>query len=146
MGRLNKNKGLVVSGSNVALKNNKPKVGISGLQSKFAQLFKVNNSNMVGELAQGSSMGFEQVIVSDKLKSKSHATVRFMDKDKVLSNAKKEKDIFLFGNFSRKNNQLRSSSLSDLSKIGIPSDLVDIGTTMDGISMSWRLIQILRFY
>lgn len=77
-------------------------------------------------------MSFESVIVSDKLKSGSHAAVRFMDKDKASSNANKN-NIFLFGNSSRKLNQSRPSSLTDLSRPGKPPDLVDIGTAMDRI-------------
>lgn len=50
----------------------------------------------------GSSTGFEQVKVSDKLKTGSHVPMRFMDNDKALSNFNKENNIFLFGNSSLK--------------------------------------------
>lgn len=100
--QVDKKKRVVVSGPNVALRSLKPNVGKMGLQQNKAQNFKDTFSNVVSDRFRGSAMGYEQVKISENLKSGSHAAVRFMDNDKVLSKANKENNIFLFGNSSLK--------------------------------------------
>lgn len=65
-------------------------------------------------------MGFEPVLISEKINKDSHIAVRFMGKEKIISDNNKISDVFLFGSSSLMQVQSKEANLNDLAKPSKP--------------------------